>query len=234
MSYYYPKSYDVIVIGAGHAGCEAALAAARMGCHTLLITMTIESLGQMSCNPAIGGLAKSHLVKEIDAMGGEMGRIADMTAVQMRMLNKSKGPAVWSLRSQNDRQLYRLQMRQAVESQERLDLRQGLVDSLIVEQGRVTGVETETGYRFRAGAVVVATGTFLSGVIHIGLRKFTGGRNGERASVGLAAYLKAAGREVDRLRRACQRSGGCGYRGILLQDERRRHFFGPLLHYADE
>jgi len=200
MSIYYPKSYDIIVIGAGHAGCEAALAAARMGCKTLLLTLNIENLAQMSCNPAIGGLAKSHLVKEIDALGGEMGLIADRTALQMRMLNRSKGPAVWSLRSQNDRQLYRLHMRKVIESQQRLDLRQGLVESLVVERGRVIGVETETGYRFRAGAVVVTTGTFLRGIIHIGLKSFPGGRNGERASTGLAENLKVAGLDVGRLK----------------------------------
>jgi tRNA uridine 5-carboxymethylaminomethyl modification enzyme len=200
MPNYCPKSYDVIVIGAGHAGCEAALVAARMGCNTLLLTMSIESLAQMSCNPAIGGLAKSHLVKEIDVLGGEMGRVADMTALQMRMLNRSKGPAVWSLRSQNDRQLYHLHMRQVVEGQGRLDLRQGLVESLLVRKGRVSGVETETGYRFRAGAVVVTTGTFLRGTIHVGLRSFPGGRNGERASVGLAAHLKEVGLDIGRLK----------------------------------
>jgi len=200
MAIYYPKTYDVIVIGAGHAGCEAALAAARMGCSTLLLTLNIESLAQMSCNPAVGGLAKAHLVKEIDALGGEMGRIADLTALQMRMLNKSRGPAVWSLRSQNDRQLYRLHMRRVVESQQHLDLRQALVESLLVEHRRVIGVETETGYRFRAGAVIVATGTFLRGIIHIGLKSFAGGRNGECASMGLAEHLKAGGLDMGRLK----------------------------------
>lgn len=200
MPIYYPKAYDVIVIGAGHAGCEAALAAARMGCTTLLLTLNIENLAQMSCNPAIGGLAKSHLVKEIDALGGEMGRAADLTALQMRMLNKSKGPAVWSLRSQNDRQLYRMHMRRVVEGQRRLDLRQALVEMLLIEKDRVVGVETETGYRFRAGAVVVATGTFLRGTIHVGLRSYPGGRNGECASCGLAEHLKQIGFAVGRLK----------------------------------
>jgi tRNA uridine 5-carboxymethylaminomethyl modification enzyme len=200
MPVYCPKTYDVVVIGAGHAGCEAALASARMGCSTLLLTLNIESVGQMSCNPAIGGLAKSHLVKEIDALGGEMGRIADLTALQMRMLNRSRGPAVWSLRSQNDRQLYRLHMRRVVEGQQGLDLRQGLVERLVVEQGRIAGVETETGYRFRTGAVVVATGTFLRGSIHIGLRSFPGGRNGECASIGLAEGLRTCGLDMGRLK----------------------------------
>jgi tRNA uridine 5-carboxymethylaminomethyl modification enzyme len=161
----------------------------------LLLTIDIENLAQMSCNPAIGGLAKSHLVKEIDALGGEMGRIADITALQMRMLNRSKGPAVWSLRSQNDRQMYRIRMRQAVESQRGLEAQR-----LVIEKDRVVGVETETGYRFRAGAVVVATGTFLGGTIHIGLRKYPGGRNGERSSLRLAANLKRAGLDMGRLK----------------------------------
>ena len=144
----HPKRYDVIVVGAGHAGCEAALAAARMGCETLLLTLNVENLGQMSCNPAIGGLAKSHLVKEIDALGGEIGFIADRTALQMRMLNRSKGPAVWSLRSQNDRQRYKMEMRKTVESQEHLELRQALVEKILIKGDRVVGVETQTGYRF--------------------------------------------------------------------------------------
>jgi tRNA uridine 5-carboxymethylaminomethyl modification enzyme len=200
MAVYYPKSYDIIVIGAGHAGCEAALAAARMGCGTLLLTLDIENLAQMSCNPAIGGLAKSHLVKEIDALGGEMGRIADLTALQMRMLNRSRGPAVWSLRSQNDRQLYRIHMRHAVESQPNLELRQALVERLLIEQNRVVGVETQTGYRFRAGAVVLATGTFLGATIHIGLRSYPGGRNGECSSLKLAADLRQTGLDIGRLK----------------------------------
>jgi tRNA uridine 5-carboxymethylaminomethyl modification enzyme len=200
MATYYPKSYDVIVIGAGHAGCEAALASARMGCNTLLLTLDIENLAQMSCNPAIGGLAKAHLVKEIDALGGEMGRVADMTALQMRMLNRSKGPAVWSLRSQNDRQLYRMHMRHAVEGQRHLDLRQALVERLIIKSNRVVGLETQTGYRFRAGAVIVATGTFLGATIHIGLKSYPGGRNGECSSISLARYLRQVGLDVGRLK----------------------------------
>jgi tRNA uridine 5-carboxymethylaminomethyl modification enzyme len=200
MAKYYPKTYDIIVVGAGHAGCEAALAAARMGCSTLLLTMNIENLAQMSCNPAIGGLAKSHLVKEIDALGGEMGRIADLTALQMRMLNRSRGPAVWSLRSQNDRQMYRMHMRHVVEGQKGLDLRQALVERLLIGDARVAGVETETGYRFRAGAVIVATGTFLGGIIHIGLRSYPGGRNGECPSSMLAHNLRELGLDVGRLK----------------------------------
>jgi tRNA uridine 5-carboxymethylaminomethyl modification enzyme len=194
------KTYDVIVIGAGHAGCEAALAAARMGCDTLLLTLNIDTVGQMSCNPAIGGLAKSHLVKEIDALGGEMGRIADLTAIQVRMLNRSRGPAVWALRSQNDRQAYRFHVRRAVEQQAGLELRQGLVERLLVEGGRIAGVETRSGYRFTAGAAIVATGTFLRGTIHIGLASRPGGRNGECASYGLSGSLGDLGLSVGRLK----------------------------------
>jgi tRNA uridine 5-carboxymethylaminomethyl modification enzyme len=176
---YHPKDYDLIVVGAGHAGCEAALAAARMGSSVLLLTLNIENLAQMSCNPAIGGLAKSHLVKEIDALGGEMGKVADETALQMRMLNKSRGPAVWSLRSQNDRQIYKIRMRRVIEGQKNLDIRQALVERLLLEGDRISGVETHTGYCFRGRTVILSAGTFLGGTIHIGLRSFAGGRNGE-------------------------------------------------------
>jgi tRNA uridine 5-carboxymethylaminomethyl modification enzyme len=197
---FHPKPYDIVVIGAGHAGCEAALAAARMGCSVLLLTLNVEDLAQMSCNPAIGGLAKSHLVREIDALGGEMGYIADLTSLQMRMLNRSKGPAVWSLRSQNDRQIYKIHMRRVIEEQPGLDLRQAHVARLLVDGHRVMGVETGTGYRFRAGCVIVATGTFLGGRIHIGLKSHAGGRNGECASVALAENLRDLGLEMGRLK----------------------------------
>ena len=196
----HPKAYDIIVIGAGHAGCEAALAAARMGCSTLLLTLNVENLAQMSCNPAVGGLAKSHLVKEVDALGGEMGWVADRTAIQMRMLNRSRGPAVWSLRSQNDRQIYKMEMRRIMENQAGLDVRQALVERLRMQGDRVAGVQTETGYCFTGKAVIVATGTFLRGRIHIGLKSYPGGRNGECASYGLGEHLEQLGLEVGRLK----------------------------------
>jgi tRNA uridine 5-carboxymethylaminomethyl modification enzyme len=196
----HPRRYDIIVIGGGHAGCEAALAGARMGCKTLLLTLSIENLAQMSCNPAIGGLAKSHLVKEIDALGGEMGRVADLTSLQMRMLNRSKGPAVWALRSQNDRQMYKMVMRKTLEEQEYLEVRQALVENILTEGGRAVGVETRTGYRFLGRAVVVTTGTFLRGLIHVGLRSYAGGRDGERASHGLTRSLRELGLSLGRLK----------------------------------
>jgi tRNA uridine 5-carboxymethylaminomethyl modification enzyme len=192
--------HDIIVVGGGHAGCEAALAAARMGCTTLLLTLNIENLAQMSCNPSIGGLAKSQLVKEVDALGGEMGRIADLSSLQMRTLNKSKGPAVWSLRSQNDRQMYKMMMRNVLEKQDNLEIRQGLVERLLIEGGRVSGVEVRSGHTFGAGAVIVTTGTFLGGLIHIGLLNYPGGRDGECSSKGLAACLKGLGLDMGRLK----------------------------------
>lgn len=194
------KKFDVIVVGAGHAGCEAALAAARMGCETLLFNINLDSIALMSCNPAIGGLAKSQLVKEIDALGGEMGRIADATAVHFRVLNASKGPAVRSTRVQCDKQLYRLAMKAVVEKQKNLHLRQAIVDGIVVESGMVTGVVDSTGFFYAGRTVVVTTGTFLHGLIHIGTFQTPAGRAGEIASIGLADCLKSLGFEIGRMK----------------------------------
>jgi len=194
------KCYDVIVVGGGHAGCEAALAAARMGCGTLLFNINLDSIALMSCNPAIGGLAKGQLVKEIDALGGEMGNIADRTAVHFRLLNSSKGPAVQSSRVQCDKQLYRLAMKAVVEHQKNLQLRQGLVNRIAFEGGRVTGVIDSTGFFYPGRAVVITTGTFLNGLIHIGTFRTPAGRAGEIASVDLAESLRGLGFEMGRMK----------------------------------
>src|SRR5437764_3674608 len=164
----FDESFDVIVIGAGHAGCEAASASARLGAETALVTINLDLIGQMSCNPAVGGIAKGHVVREIDALGGIMGRVIDRTGIQFRLLNRSRGPAVQSPRAQADRSLYRTEMRRVLEATPNLRLRQGLIVKLIVEDTRVTGVEMEDSRRLQAAAVVVATGTFLTGTIHAG------------------------------------------------------------------
>jgi tRNA uridine 5-carboxymethylaminomethyl modification enzyme len=196
----FDEAFDVIVIGAGHAGCEAGSAAARLGAQTALVTINLDLIGQMSCNPAIGGIAKGHLVREIDALGGIMGRIIDRTGIQFRLLNRSRGPAVQSPRAQADRALYRSEMRRTLEATPNLHLRQGLVIDLIVKNGRIQGVELQDTRRLHAKAVVVATGTFLNGLIHTGRRTYTAGRAGEPASIELAESLKRLGFPVGRLK----------------------------------
>ena len=193
-------SYDIVVIGGGHAGCEAALAAARMGARTLLFNINLDSIALMSCNPAIGGLAKSQLVKEVDALGGEMGRITDKTAVHFRLLNASKGPAVQSTRMQCDKQLYRLTMKATVENQANLHIRQAMVESLVVEDGKVAGVLDASGHFYGARKVIVTTGTFLNGLVHIGRSQTQSGRAGELASVGLANQLASLGFDMGRMK----------------------------------
>lgn len=196
----FDEAFDVVVIGAGHAGCEAASAAARMGAQTALVTMSLDLIGQMSCNPAVGGIAKGHLVREIDALGGIMGRVIDRTGIQFRLLNRSRGPAVQAPRAQADRSLYRTEMRHVLEATPNLHLRQGVVIDLVIEDGHVRGVELQDTRRFHAGALIVATGTFLNGLIHTGRRTYTAGRAGEPASVELADSLKKLGFPVGRLK----------------------------------
>ena len=197
---FYTKNYDVIVIGGGHAGTEAALAPARMGLKTLLLTHNIDTLGQMSCNPAIGGIGKGNLVREIDAMGGLMATAADQAGIQFRTLNSSKGPAVRATRAQADRVLYRQAVRIALENQANLDIFQQEVTDLLLEQDRACGVATKMGLKFRAKAVILTVGTFLAGKIHIGLDNYTGGRAGDPASIMLADRLRDLGLRVDRLK----------------------------------
>jgi tRNA uridine 5-carboxymethylaminomethyl modification enzyme len=196
----FDETFDVIVIGAGHAGCEAASAAARLGAETGLITLNLDLVGQMSCNPAIGGIAKGHLVREIDALGGIMGHVIDRTGIQFRLLNRSRGPAVQSPRAQADRMRYRAEMRRTLEATSNLHLRQGKVVDFVIHKGRLAGVVLEDGRTFGAKAVVVATGTFLNGLIHTGRRTYRGGRAGEPASIELAEALKNLGFPVGRLK----------------------------------
>ncbi|NBI43038.1 tRNA uridine-5-carboxymethylaminomethyl(34) synthesis enzyme MnmG [[Haemophilus] felis] len=197
---FYTETYDVIVIGGGHAGTEAALAPARMGLKTLLLTHNVDTLGQMSCNPAIGGIGKGHLVREIDAMGGLMATAADQAGIQFRTLNSSKGPAVRATRAQTDRVLYRQAVRIALENQPNLDIFQQEATDILLEQDRVAGVSTKMGLTFRSKAVILTAGTFLSGKIHIGLENYTGGRAGDPASVMLADRLRDLNLRVDRLK----------------------------------
>ncbi len=196
----YGKNYQVIVVGAGHAGCEAALAAARMGCVTLLLTIGLDTVAQMSCNPSIGGLAKGHLVHEVDALGGEMGINIDVTGIQFRRLNTRKGPAVRAARAQADRMAYSTRMKNVIESELLLDLKQGLVDELLFDKGRVVGVRTREGISFYGETVVLTTGTFMRGLIHVGLNSYAGGRAGEPSAEGISGSLSGYGLRVGRLK----------------------------------
>src|ERR1019366_1810066 len=216
----FTEQYDVVVVGAGHAGCEAAMAAARMGLRTAIITMNMDLIAQMSCNPAVGGVAKGHLVREVDALGGIMGEVADAVGIQFRLLNTSRGPAVWSPRAQCDKQLYRVKMREVLEGQPGLHIRQAEVVDLVVEEGsgaeglddltelpravrprrRVLGLKLRDGRRLLAGATIITTGTFLNGLIHCGEERYPAGRSGEPASVLLGEALRALGLRTCRLK----------------------------------
>ena len=196
----YLKTYDIIVVGGGHAGCEAALAAARMGCGTLLMAIDLDKIAAMPCSPSIGGMAKGQLVREVDALGGEMAKITDQTAIQYKMLNTKKGPAVQSSRTQNDKKRYHMAMKAVIERQPNLDVKQALVEELVVENHHVLGVADNTGYGYQAKAVILATGTFLSGLIHIGFKSIKSGRAGEFAAYGLAQSLGRLGFELGRMK----------------------------------
>lgn len=196
----YPKRYQVIVVGGGHAGIEASLAAARMGCSVLLLTTNADTIGQMSCNPAIGGSAKGHLVREIDALGGEMGRNTDLTGIQFRMLNKGRGPAIWSPRAQCDKKAYQFRMKWVCEREPNLDVKQGQITGVETISSSACGVRTSLGILYLGDKVIITTGTFLQGLLHIGNEKQQGGRSGESASVGLSASLREIGLELGRLK----------------------------------
>jgi len=200
MSIVYPKSYEVIVIGAGHAGCEAALSAARIGCKTLVLTANIDTIGLMSCNPSVGGIGKGHLVKEIDALGGEMAKAADHSAIQYRRLNTRKGPAVQATRIQADRQLYKTYMRKVLESEKNIDIKQRMVEGFIAKGDRVVGIKTNLGEEYYANAVVVTPGTFPNGLIHIGMTQISSGRAGEAAATGISESFDKLGFKLGRLK----------------------------------
>ena len=194
------SEYDVIVVGAGHAGCEAAAAAANLGSRTLLVTMNMQTIAQMSCNPAMGGIAKGQIVREIDAMGGYSGIVTDLSTIQFRMLNRSKGPAMWSPRAQNDRMLFHLKWREMLENTKNLDFYQDMVKGLLIKENRCLGVVTGLGHEIRAKAVVLTNGTFLNGIVHIGEKNFGGGRMAEKAATGITEQLVSLGFESDRLK----------------------------------
>ncbi len=196
----YPKVFDVLVIGAGHAGCEAAHISARMGAMTLMLTMNLDTIGKMSCNPSIGGTAKGHIVREIDALGGLMGKVADCRSIQFRMLNASKGPAVRSPRSQADKAGYAQEMKHRLEKTEHLEIHQGTIESLLVKDGKIVGVATLEGIQYRAKTVVLSSGTFMRGLLHIGETHFSGGRGGDKAATGLSPSLEKLGFRLGRLK----------------------------------
>lgn len=211
------QNFDVIVIGGGHAGTEAAGAAARMGAKTALVTIATDKIGEMSCNPAIGGLGKGQLVREIDALDGIMGQAIDQAGIQFRMLNKSRGPAVQGPRAQADRKLYRRAVQTLLADQENLEIIEGAVGDLAVENGRITGIITEDGREYHAAAVVLTTGTFLGGLIHLGTERTPAGRIGERPSVALAERLRGMGLPVGRLKQARLRAWmGIPLTGVVL------------------
>lgn len=196
----YPNQYDVIVVGGGHAGCEAAHASARMGVKTLLLTMNLDTIGKMSCNPAIGGIGKGHMVREIDALGGIMGVVADRTGIQFRMLNGTKGPAVWAPRVQSDKVAYQFEMKHQLELTPNLDIKQGTIENLIVENGKVIGVTTLEGILFNGSSIIISSGTFLQGLLHIGDKNYPGGRAGDTPSTTLSSGLKHLNFKMGRLK----------------------------------
>lgn len=231
----YQKKYDIIVVGAGHAGCEAALAASRMGCSVLLLAIDLDKVAAMPCSPSIGGMAKGQLVKEIDALGGEMAKAADKTAIQYKTLNTKKGPAVQSTRTQNDKIRYHLAMKASLETQSNLDLKQSMVERVIVENGKVVGVEDQTGFGYESRAVVLATGTFLSGLIHIGFNSFKAGRAGEFASYGLAAHLRELGFNLGRMKTGTPpRLKGSSIDFTKFTKQESEHNPRPFSYFTDE